>query len=77
MNDLLRFNMTAWTSLKVHWTNPINDFIPVRPSMTETTALGAAMAAGNAEGVGVWNLGKLDLNMITFDNFTPKIAEEG
>lgn len=45
--------------------------------MTETTALGAAMAAGNAEGVGVWNLGKLDLNMITFDNFTPKIAEEG
>jgi len=48
----------------------------IRPSMTETTALGAAMAAGNAEGVGVWNLGKLDLNMITFDNFTPKIAEE-
>lgn len=45
--------------------------------MTETTALGAAMAAGNAEGVGVWNLEKLDLNLITMDNFTPKIPEEG
>lgn len=28
----------------------------VRPSMTETTALGAAMAAGGAEGVDVWDL---------------------
>jgi len=48
----------------------------IRPSMTETTALGAAMAAGNAEGVGVWNLEKLDLSMITMDRFTPKIADE-
>lgn len=51
--------------------------IPIkRPSMTETTALGAAMAAGNAEGVNVWSLDQLDLNVITMDSFTPKIAEE-
>ncbi|KAK3770700.1 hypothetical protein RRG08_037892 [Elysia crispata] len=31
----------------------------VRPSMTETTALGAAMAAGSAEGVDVWDLSSL------------------
>ena len=55
----------------------MTDCIQVRPSMTETTALGAAMAAGNAEGVGVWNLEKLDLSMITMDRFTPKIADEG
>ncbi len=28
--------------------------------MTETTALGAAMAAGNAEGIDVWSLDSLD-----------------
>jgi glycerol kinase len=45
--------------------------------MTETTALGAAMAAGNAEGVGVWNLDCLDQNTITSDVFTPNVTEGG
>lgn len=37
----------------------LNSFT-VRPTMTETTALGAAMAAGNAEGIDVWSLDSLD-----------------
>ena len=45
--------------------------------MTETTALGAAMAAGNAEGVGVWNLDSLDQSAITSDVFNPSISEGG
>ena len=63
-------------SMKNHDNNWMN-CVPERPSMTETTALGAAMAAGNAEGVNVWSLDQLDLNVITMDSFTPKIAEEG
>ncbi|CAL4086780.1 unnamed protein product [Meganyctiphanes norvegica] len=42
-----------------------------RPSMVETTALGAAMAAGAAEGIGVWDLSKLQ--PLTTDNFVPTI----
>ena len=49
----------------------------VRPTMTETTALGAAMAAGNAEGINVWSLDSLDQNTITSDKFTPAISEGG
>ncbi|KAL8620666.1 Glycerol kinase 3 [Nucella lapillus] len=45
----------------------------VRPSMTETTALGAAMAAGAAEGVGVWSLEQATTT-ITTDTFTPSIT---
>ena len=45
--------------------------------MTETTALGAAMAAGNAEGVGVWNLDCLDQSTITSDTFNPTVTEGG
>lgn len=45
--------------------------------MTETTALGAAMAAGNAEGIGVWSLESLDQNAITCDNFSPAVTEAG
>ncbi|KAH0624753.1 hypothetical protein JD844_032522 [Phrynosoma platyrhinos] len=37
----------------------------VKPSMPETTALGAAMAAGAAEGVGVWSLNLDDLTAVT------------
>ncbi len=37
----------------------LNSFT-VRPTMTETTALGAAMAAVNAEGIDVWSLDSLD-----------------
>ncbi|XP_072049749.1 glycerol kinase-like [Amphiura filiformis] len=46
----------------------------VRPSMPETTALGAAMAAGHA--VGVWSLKPEDLTAITTDEYTPAIKEE-
>ncbi|XP_041373015.1 glycerol kinase-like isoform X2 [Gigantopelta aegis] len=48
----------------------------VRPSMPETTALGVAMAAGNAEGVGVWSLDPKDLTAITTDHFEPAITEK-
>ncbi|KAK6173438.1 hypothetical protein SNE40_016887 [Patella caerulea] len=47
----------------------------VRPSMTETTALGAAMAAGYAEGVKVWDLDNLGSNEIVTDVFQPSIRE--
>ena len=45
--------------------------------MPETTALGAAMAAGAAEGVNVWSLNEGDLATITTDTFTPSITEKG
>lgn len=49
--------------------------VPVaRPSMTETTALGAAMAAGAAEGIAIWDLTKL--TPLTTDDFTPSILPE-
>ncbi|XP_013394557.1 glycerol kinase isoform X1 [Lingula anatina] len=46
----------------------------VRPSMPETTALGAAMAAGYA--VGVWQFDSGTLGAITTDTFTPSITQE-
>ncbi|XP_023394903.1 glycerol kinase isoform X4 [Loxodonta africana] len=49
-------------------------YIPVvKPSMPETTALGAAMAAGAAEGVGVWSLEPEDLSAVTMERFEPQI----
>lgn len=45
--------------------------------MPETTALGAAMAAGNAEGIGVWNLNDDVSANLTTDTFVPSIAEKG
>lgn len=45
--------------------------------MPETTALGAAMAAGAAEGVGAWSLKEEDLTAITTDTFQPSITQEG
>ncbi|XP_004681245.1 PREDICTED: glycerol kinase 2 [Condylura cristata] len=48
--------------------------IPViKPTMTETTALGAAIAAGAAEGVGVWSLKLEDLTAVTMERFEPQI----
>ena len=44
----------------------------VRPSMPETTALGAAMAAGMA--VGVWSVSSEDETTITTDTFFPTIG---
>ncbi|XP_004848062.1 glycerol kinase 2 [Heterocephalus glaber] len=47
--------------------------IPViRSSMPETTALGAAMAAGAAKGVGVWSLKQEDLSGITMEWIEPQ-----
>ncbi|XP_054830853.1 glycerol kinase isoform X2 [Eublepharis macularius] len=48
----------------------------VKPSMPETTALGAAMAAGAAEGVGVWSLNPDDLTAVTCERFEPQINSE-
>uniref|UniRef100_A0A4W5R355 glycerol kinase n=1 Tax=Hucho hucho TaxID=62062 RepID=A0A4W5R355_9TELE len=49
----------------------------VKPSMPETTALGAAMAAGAAEGVSVWSLCPEDLSEVTSEKFEPQINPEG
>ncbi|KAK3096459.1 hypothetical protein FSP39_000427 [Pinctada imbricata] len=49
----------------------------VRPSMTETTALGAAMAAGAAKGVDVWDLDPKNLATIATDTFVPSIPQKG
>jgi glycerol kinase len=46
----------------------------VRPLMTETTALGAAMAAGSAEGIGVWDL--TNVHSTGNDIFRPAISED-
>uniref|UniRef100_A0A3B4TQ23 glycerol kinase n=1 Tax=Seriola dumerili TaxID=41447 RepID=A0A3B4TQ23_SERDU len=45
----------------------------VRPSMSETTALGAAMAAGAAEGVEVWSLSPGYLPHVTSEKYEPQI----
>ncbi|KAJ7376770.1 hypothetical protein OS493_032504 [Desmophyllum pertusum] len=45
----------------------------VRPTMPETTALGAAMAAGMAKGVDVWTIRPEDKSQITTDLFEPAV----
>lgn len=45
--------------------------------MPETTALGAAMAAGAAEGVNVWNLSTAHLPASTSVTYQPQINPEG
>lgn len=45
----------------------------VRPQMPETTALGAAIAAGAAEGIDVWSLDSRNFPKITTDVFEPSI----
>ncbi|XP_040597759.1 glycerol kinase-like [Mesocricetus auratus] len=51
--------------------------IPVmKPAMPETTALGAAMAAGAAEGVRVWSLDPKDLSVVQMEKFEPQINAE-
>ncbi len=52
-------------------------WLSVKPSMPETTALGAAMAAGAAEGVSVWSLSPEDLSEVTSEKFEPQINPEG
>uniref|UniRef100_H2LVJ0 glycerol kinase n=1 Tax=Oryzias latipes TaxID=8090 RepID=H2LVJ0_ORYLA len=48
----------------------------VRPTMSETTALGAAVAAGAAEGVDVWSLSPGHLPLIKSETFQPQINPE-
>nr|XP_061799255.1 glycerol kinase-like [Nerophis lumbriciformis] len=48
----------------------------VKPSMAETTALGAAMAAGAAEGVNVWSLKQSNLPHITSEKYEPQINSD-
>ncbi|CAG5865877.1 unnamed protein product [Menidia menidia] len=48
----------------------------VRPTMSETTALGAAMAAGAAEGVNVWNLSPGQLPHLTSERYEPELNPE-
>ncbi|XP_075401032.1 glycerol kinase 2 [Tenrec ecaudatus] len=45
----------------------------VKPCITETIALGAAMAAGAAEGVGVWSLEPDNLKSLMREEFEPQI----
>ncbi|CAH3186733.1 unnamed protein product [Porites evermanni] len=45
----------------------------VRPTMPETTALGAAMAAGMAKGVDVWKVNPEDKSQINTDVFEPAV----
>ncbi|PNJ48909.1 GK2 isoform 1 [Pongo abelii] len=48
--------------------------IPViKPFMPETTALGAAMAAGAAEGVSIWSLEPEALSVLRMERFEPQI----
>lgn len=49
----------------------------VKPSMCETTALGAAMAAGAADGVNVWSVTPEDMTYITSEKYQPQIKPEG
>lgn len=48
----------------------------VKATMPETTALGAAMAAGAAEGVNVWNLSTAHLPASTSVTYQPQINPE-
>ena len=49
----------------------------VRPTMPETTALGAAMAAGMAKGVDVWKVNPEDKSQINTDVFEPAVDPAG
>lgn len=42
--------------------------------MAETTSLGAAIAAGSAEGVEVWNIENIEA--VPSDTFLPSISED-
>ncbi|CAK9831126.1 Glycerol kinase 3 [Anthophora retusa] len=51
--------------------------VPVfRSTMPDITALGAAMAAGHAEGVGVWELEGEDVETVSTDTFLPTTTPE-
>nr|CAD7439403.1 unnamed protein product [Timema bartmani] len=46
----------------------------MRPVMTELTSLGAAMAAGSAAGIEVWNMDSI--KPVPCDSFKPRISED-
>ncbi|OQR68701.1 putative glycerol kinase 3-like [Tropilaelaps mercedesae] len=49
----------------------------IRPQMLETTALGAAVAAGLAKGVEVWSLSEMQkLSAVVSDTFEPQIVKQ-
>ena len=50
--------------------------VVVCPSMTETTALGAAVAAGAAEGIALWDIKKKNENG-DVSIFQPKLDASG
>lgn len=55
----------------------INNFMfQVRQEMRESTALGAAILAGLAEGVGVWNFSKSEEAFEVFHSKIDKIGNE-
>ncbi|KAG7215746.1 hypothetical protein INR49_021967 [Caranx melampygus] len=55
---------------------PVGKITHLRPTMPETTALGAAMAAGAAEGVDVWNLSPGHLPHVTAEKYEPQINSD-
>ena len=55
--------------------NFITFYEPVRPLMCETTALGAAIAAGKAEGIRKWDV-RPDF-AVPRDTFVPSITDHG
>ena len=55
----------------------VSYYVIERPTMPETTALGAAMAAGAAKGIEVWELNPQDKSQINTDVFKPAIDVKG
>ena len=49
----------------------------VRSTMPDITALGAAKAAGHAEGIGVWELEGEGVETVSMDTFLPTTTTEG
>lgn len=52
--------------------------IKVRSAIPDITALGAAMAAGQADGIGVWELeGEDEVETVPTDTYLPTTTPEG
>lgn len=52
--------------------------IPVfRAHSQDMTALGAAMAAGSAKGITVWDLNAHDKEVVASDTFLPTTTDDG
>ena len=49
----------------------------VRSTTPDITALGAAMAAGHAEGIDVWDLEGEEVETVPTDTFLPTTTPEG